>query len=67
MLSATVLCPELSSSGPDDTNWGGILANININVPLAKNARKGGWNDPCLLLAEDWQGHLRITQLQTRA
>ena len=26
-----------------------------------------GWNDPCLLLAEDWTGRLRITQLQTRA
>ena len=54
--------------GPDDTNWNGILANININSQLAANAGPDkGWNDPCLLLAEDLNGHLRVTQLQSRA
>ena len=53
--------------GPDDTNWAGVITNINLNAPLAKNAGPGGWNDPCLLLAEDWQGNLRVTQLQSRA
>lgn len=53
--------------GPDDTNWHGVLANININSQLAANAGPGGFNDPCLLLAEDNRGRLRITQLQTRA
>ena len=27
----------------------------------------GGWNDPCLLLAETWTGALRMTQRQSRA
>jgi alpha-galactosidase len=53
--------------GPDDNNWQGVLKNININSALARNAGPGGWNDPCLLLAEDWQGRLRMTQLQSRA
>ena len=53
--------------GPDDTNWQGVLTNININSALAKNAGPGGWNDPCLLLAEDSAGNLRISQLQSRA
>lgn len=54
--------------GPDDTNWNGVLANININSQLAANAGPDkGWNDPCLLLAEDLNGNLRVTQLQSRA
>jgi|EP01043_Picozoa_sp_COSAG02_P018199 alpha-galactosidase len=54
--------------GPDDTNWPGVLANININSQLAANAGPDkGWNDPCLLLAEDLNGNLRVTQLQSRA
>lgn len=53
--------------GPDDTNWGGVLKNIDINADLAQYAGPGGWNDPCLLLAETYAGQLRMTQLQTRA
>jgi hypothetical protein len=59
--------------GPDDTNWGGVLANIDINAALAAYAGPepdgsgGGWNDPCLLLAEEWTGQQRMTELQTRA
>jgi len=53
--------------GPDDTNWGGVLTNINLNAPLAEYAGPGGFNDPCLLLAEDHNGKQRITELQSRA
>jgi hypothetical protein len=53
--------------GPDDTNWNGVLTNIDINSQLSQWAGPGGWNDPCLLLAEDYQMNLRMTQLQTRA
>ena len=30
--------------GPDDTNWHGVLANIEINANLALYAGPGGWN-----------------------
>ena len=52
--------------GPDDTNWNGVLTNIDINSDLAKYAGPGGFNDPCLLLAEDINGKQRITELQSR-
>ena len=53
--------------GPDDTNWAGVLKNIDINAQLAQYAGPGGWNDPCLLLAQDYRGNYRITELQSRA
>jgi len=54
--------------GPDDSNWPGVLTNIDINAALSANAGPSkGWNDPCLLLAADWQGKLRQTEQQTRA
>mgnify|MGYP001196683837 CR=1 FL=1 len=52
--------------GPDDTNWNGVLTNIDINADLSLYAGPGGFNDPCLLLAEDHTGKQRITELQTR-
>ena len=53
--------------GPDDTNWDGVLANIDINANLSEYAGPSkGWNDPCLLLAEDENGQQRITESQTR-
>ncbi len=52
--------------GPDDTNWNGVLKNIDINANLAPYAGPGGWNDPCLLLAETYSGTLRQTMIQTR-
>ena len=52
--------------GPDDTNWAGVLTNININADLSEYAGHGGFNDPCLLLAEDDTGKQRITELQSR-
>ena len=52
--------------GPDDTSWPGVLTNIDINAALAPYAGPGGWNDPCLLLAETWDGKLRMTPTQTR-
>ncbi len=30
--------------GPDDTNWPGVLQNVNINAQLTKYAGPGGWN-----------------------
>lgn len=54
-------------TGPDDTNWAGVLKNIDILAGLEKYAGPGGWNDPCLLLSKTWQGHDRITELQARA
>jgi len=53
--------------GPDDTNWPGILTNINIDANLAKYAGPGGWNNPCLLLGGTYNGVLRVTELQSRA
>jgi len=59
--------------GPDDTNWPGILSNIDIMAGLGKYAGPGGWNDPCLLLSScssqlgDCPGGRRVTELQTRA
>jgi len=52
--------------GPDDTDWPGVLKNININARLAQYSGPGGWNDPCLLLAETSTGELRMTHTQTR-
>ena len=53
--------------GPDDTNWGGVLANIDINAGLAAYAGPGGWNDPCLLLSTTWDSKQRVTELQSRS
>ncbi|XP_062508332.1 probable alpha-galactosidase [Corticium candelabrum] len=52
--------------GPDDSNWGAILKNIDINANLANYAGPGGWNDPCLLLGATYTGSLRITEMQQR-
>eukprot|EP00931_Biecheleriopsis_adriatica_P056567 TRINITY_DN33520_c0_g1_i1.p1 TRINITY_DN33520_c0_g1~~TRINITY_DN33520_c0_g1_i1.p1 ORF type:complete len:403 (+),score=59.65 TRINITY_DN33520_c0_g1_i1:66-1274(+) len=53
--------------GPDDTNWAGILTNIDIMAGLSHFAGPGGWNDPCLLLSRTWDSKSRVTELQTRA
>lgn len=53
--------------GPDDTNWAGVLKNIDIMSGLEKYAGPGGWNDPCLLLSKRWDRFSRVTELQTRA
>ncbi|CAJ1371411.1 unnamed protein product [Effrenium voratum] len=53
--------------GPDDTNWPGILQNIDAMSGLERYAGPGGWNDPCLLLSATWSRTLRVTALQTRA
>mmetsp|Transcript_596 Transcript_596/g.929 ORF Transcript_596/g.929 Transcript_596/m.929 type:complete len:411 (-) Transcript_596:64-1296(-) len=53
--------------GPDDTNWDGVLTNININSRLAQHASPGSFNDPCLLLSTNFNNYLRITLLQSRA
>ena len=55
--SARTLCSHSlpTPAGPDDTNWAGVLKNIDLNAPLGKYAGPGGWNDPCLLLSDTWQ------------
>jgi len=52
--------------GPDDNDWNGILKNIDINADLARYAGPGGFNDPCLLLSQDWQGKWHCTEQQSR-
>eukprot|EP01121_Diplochlamys_sp_Union-15-3_P001049 TRINITY_DN1090_c0_g1_i1.p1 TRINITY_DN1090_c0_g1~~TRINITY_DN1090_c0_g1_i1.p1 ORF type:complete len:520 (+),score=61.44 TRINITY_DN1090_c0_g1_i1:109-1668(+) len=52
--------------GPDDTNWAGILQNIDIDASLAEYASPGGWNDPCLLLGKTYDNTPRVTELQSR-
>lgn len=54
--------------GPDDTNWAGVLKNVDIMARVAQySGPEKGWADPCLLLSTDWTGRERITPLQTRA
>mmetsp|Transcript_61297 Transcript_61297/g.133174 ORF Transcript_61297/g.133174 Transcript_61297/m.133174 type:complete len:393 (-) Transcript_61297:33-1211(-) len=52
--------------GPDDTNWPGILTNVNIDADLQKYAAPGGWNDPCLLLGNNYAGAPAVTPVQAR-
>mmetsp|Transcript_25104 Transcript_25104/g.74918 ORF Transcript_25104/g.74918 Transcript_25104/m.74918 type:complete len:417 (-) Transcript_25104:82-1332(-) len=54
-------------TGPDDTDWPGVLKNIDVLAGLERYAGPGGWNDPCLLLSKTWQGRERMTELQSRA
>jgi len=52
--------------GPDDQTWDSVISNININSALARFARPGGWNDPCLLLGKAHDGTYWITERQSR-
>jgi len=52
--------------GWDDSNWPGVLVDINDEVGLAQYAGPGGWNDPCLLLGTDHQNNLVMTEVQSR-
>jgi len=58
---------NLWRTGPDDTNWAGVLTNLDIISPLAPFAGPGGWNDPCLLLGHDSTGRPAVTDVQGRA
>lgn len=53
--------------GPDDTNWNGILSDIDDMAALYPYAGPGGWNDPCLLLGYDMNGNPAVTDQQGRA
>lgn len=53
--------------GPDDTNWKGVLQNLDIISDLSQYAGPGGWNDPCLLLSKKWDGEERVSETQSRA
>lgn len=52
--------------GPDDTNWGGVLSDIDDMAPLWPNAGPGSFNDPCLLLGRDMNGNVAVTDQQGR-
>jgi alpha-galactosidase len=52
--------------GPDDTNWNGVLTDIDDMIALSTNAGAGGWDDPCLLLGADENGHEAQTDQQSR-
>jgi len=51
----------------DDTNWQGVLVNVDTDAALSQYAGPVGWNDPCLLLGEDYTGMYRITNIQQKA
>ena len=38
-----------------------------VRLSLRRYAGPGGWNDPCLLLSQDWSGKMIMTELQIRA
>jgi hypothetical protein len=52
--------------GPDDTNWNGVLSDIDDMLALFPNGGPGGWNDPCLLLGADARGNNAQTEQQSR-
>jgi hypothetical protein len=52
--------------GPDDTNWNGVLTDIDDMFALAANGGPGAWNDPCLLLGADEKGDEAQTEQQSR-
>jgi len=53
--------------GGDNNNWADVLSNINIDSQLTEYARRGGWNDPCLLIGQTYNNQLLQTELQSRA
>lgn len=53
--------------GQDDSNWGGILVNIDDMAPLWPYSGPGYANDPCLLLGAASDGSQTVTELQSRA
>ena len=53
--------------GPDDTNWAGILTNIDVMASLSPYSGEGYNNDPCLLLGADAKGQEAVTEQQSRA
>ena len=64
------MCHALGNScriGPDDSNWPGVLVDIDAMAPLYPYAGPGGFNDPCLLLGRDVNGAGDVTDLQGRA
>lgn len=64
------LCHALGNScriGPDDSNWRGVLVDIDAMAPLQVYAGPGAWNDPCLLLGRDKNGNVDVTDQQGRA
>jgi hypothetical protein len=64
------VCHALGNScriGNDDTNWAGVLGDIDSMAPLWPYAGPGGFNDPCLLLGRDHTGAEAVTDQQGRA
>jgi hypothetical protein len=53
--------------GNDDTNWYGVLSDIDSMAPLWPYAGPYYGNDPCLLLGADNAGVQAVTEQQSRA
>jgi hypothetical protein len=53
--------------GPDDTNWDGLLVDVDDMAALWPYTGPGGRNDPCLLLGRDASGNVAVTDAQGRA
>lgn len=63
------MCHALGNScriGPDDSNWAGVLSDIDAMAPLYPYAGPGGFNDPCLLLGRDSTGVADVSDQQGR-
>jgi alpha-galactosidase len=63
------VCHTLGNScriAQDDTNWAGVLVNIDVMASVHSYAGPGGFNDPCLLLGRDVSGNEDVTDLQGR-
>ena len=63
------VCHALGNScriGPDDSNWAGVLSDIDAMAPLFPFAGPGGFNDPCLLLGRDVNGNADVSDQQGR-
>jgi alpha-galactosidase len=50
----------------DCNRWPDVLNAIDTNVPLAKYARPGGWNDPDMLIGSNPSAAAHLTQEQSR-
>lgn len=64
------VCHALGNScriGPDDSNWAGVLVDIDAMASLGQYAGPGAFNDPCLLLGRNMNGGVDVTDQQGRA
>jgi alpha-galactosidase len=50
----------------DCNKWPDVIHAINVNAPLTKNARPGGWNDPDMLLGSNTKNAAYLPAIQSR-